>query len=104
MNPVEIEEAVSDLAAKPFDAQEFPFAFLAAFGNKDTTIKRLRSASANSSDVPAGVLQRNNIHIATCAPGNVGETLKALPDSPKTLSLKAKIILATDGGTSRQRI
>ena len=42
MNAVEIEEAVSDLALQPFDAAEFPFAFLAAFGNKDTTIKRLR--------------------------------------------------------------
>ena len=70
MNAVEIEEAVSDLAAQPFDAQEFPFAFLTAFGNKDVTVKRLRSASSNSSDVPGGVLQRNNIHLATCAPGS----------------------------------
>lgn len=32
MNAVEIEEAVSALAAAPFDAGEFPFAFLAANG------------------------------------------------------------------------
>ena len=32
MNAVEIEAAVSDLAALPFDAVEFPYAFLAAFG------------------------------------------------------------------------
>ena len=97
MNAVEIEEAVSDLAAQPFDAQEFPFAFLTAFGNKDVTVKRLRSASSNSSDVPGGVLQRNNIHLATCAPGSVGATLKALRESPKTASNKAKFVLATDG-------
>ena len=42
MNAVEIEEAVSALAEQPFDAQEFPFAFLQAFGNKHTTLKRLR--------------------------------------------------------------
>ena len=42
MNAVEIEEAISELAAKPFDREEFPYAFLTAFGNKDTTIKRLR--------------------------------------------------------------
>lgn len=36
MNAVEIEEAVSGLAAAPFDVAEFPFAFLAAFGNKET--------------------------------------------------------------------
>jgi len=33
MNAVEIETAVSDLALQPFDAGEFPFAFLQAFGN-----------------------------------------------------------------------
>ena len=47
--------------------------------------------------MPDGVLQRNNIHIATCAPGAVDDTLKALRDSPKTASAKAKFIVATDG-------
>ena len=31
MNAVEIEEAISKLADQPFDAEEFPFAFLEAF-------------------------------------------------------------------------
>ncbi|QTC93394.1 class I SAM-dependent DNA methyltransferase [Brevundimonas goettingensis] len=97
MNPVEIEEAVSNLALEPFDAAEFPFQFLIAFDNPATTIKRLRTGSTNQSDVPGGVLQRNNIHIATCAPGAVDDTLKALRDSPKTASAKAKFIVATDG-------
>jgi hypothetical protein len=38
MNAVEIEEAVSELASAPFDSDEFPFAFLTAFGNKETTV------------------------------------------------------------------
>ena len=38
MNAGEIEEAISTLAEQPFDGGEFPFAFLRAFGNKDTTI------------------------------------------------------------------
>ncbi|MBY4629245.1 class I SAM-dependent DNA methyltransferase [Rhizobium croatiense] len=97
MNAVEIEEAVSELANQPFDATEFPFAFLAAFGNKETTIKRLRTPSANASDVAGGVLQRSNIHIATCPEGKVGEALVALRNSPKTTTNKAKFILATDG-------
>jgi hypothetical protein len=97
MNAVEIEEAVSALASAPFDADEFPYVFLAAFGNKETTIKRLRVGSSNSSDVPGGVLQRNNIHIAVCAPGEVGVTLAALRQSPKTVTAKAKFVLATDG-------
>ena len=97
MNAVEIEEAVSALAAAPFNAKEFPYGFLAAFGNKETTIKRLRAGSSNSSDVPGGVLQRNNIHIAVCAPGEVDATLKALRESPKTAAAKAKFVLTTDG-------
>ena len=97
MNAVEIEEAVSAIAGAPFDRGEFPYAFLAAFGNKDTTIKRLRAGSSNASDVPGGVLQRNNIHIATCAPGEVASTFAALRTSPKTAAAKAKFVLATDG-------
>ena len=41
MNAVEIEEAVSDPAAAPFDGAGFPFAFLTAFGNKAVTVQRL---------------------------------------------------------------
>ncbi len=99
MNAVEIEEEVSKLAGQSFDRAEFPFAFLTAFGNKETTIKRLRTPSANASDVAGGVLQKNNIHIATCANGMVAETLVALRNSPKTASNKARFILATDGVT-----
>lgn len=99
MNAVEIEAAISELALQPFDTEEFPFAFLAAFGNKDTTLKRLRTGNNNTSDMPGGVLQRNNIHIAVCEAGTVSETLKALRASPATAKAKAKFILATDGQT-----
>jgi hypothetical protein len=96
MNAVEIEEAVSDLAEKPFDANEFPYAFLLAFGNKDTTIKRLRTGASNKSDLD-GVLQTNNIHLKTCAAGQVAQTLADLKASPATKKARAKFILATDG-------
>lgn len=97
MTPVEIEEAISDLALDPFDRDEFAFQFLAAFGNKETTLKKLRAGASNASDIDGGVLQRSNIHIATCSPGAVNATLTALRESPKTASAKAKFILATDG-------
>ncbi len=98
MNAVEIEEAISTLAAEPFDAATFPFRFLEAFGNKDTTIKRLRSGESNKSDL-GGVLQTNNIHIKVCADGEVTKTLAALKASPATSKAKAKFVLATDGKT-----
>ncbi len=104
MNAVEIEQAVSDLALQPFDAAEFPFAFLAAFGNRDTTLKRLRAGNNNASDVAGGavlvgVLQRNHIHLAVCAPGATGAGLQALRSSPATVKGRARFILATDGRT-----
>jgi len=96
MNAVEIEAAISELVLQPFDAAEFPFAFLEAFGNKATTIKRLRTGSTNKSDI-GGVLQTNNIHVAVAESGAVSETLEALKTSPATSRAKAKFILATDG-------
>ena len=96
MNAVEIEEAVSDLVLQPFDATEFPFQFITAFGAKKATVDRLRKGDTNQSDV-GGVLQRNNIHIGIAPVGEVGETLTQLRASPKTASAKAKFLLATDG-------
>ena len=96
MNAVEIEEAVSKLVARPFDPNEFPFAFLKAFGNKRTTIKRLRAGSTNRSDV-AGVLQRNNIHIKVSPMGEAASALNDLKSSPETARARAKFVLATDG-------
>jgi MmeI, N-terminal domain len=98
MNAVEIEEAISVLADQPFDGGEFPYAFLQAFGNKETTLKRLRKGESNKSDL-GGVLQTSNIHIAVAAPGMVTKTLAALKASPATEKAKAKFILATDGDT-----
>ncbi|QDV62183.1 class I SAM-dependent DNA methyltransferase [Crateriforma conspicua] len=109
MNAVEIEEAVSKLVEAAFDAAEFPYAFLEAFGNKDATIKRLRSVgknTTNKSDVEGdgvvAVLQRNNIHIASCDGGGsdvVADLLGKLTDSAATAKHKAKFALATDGDT-----
>ncbi|EKJ95485.1 putative DNA methylase [Bradyrhizobium lupini HPC(L)] len=96
MNAVEIEEAISALAEQPFDADEFPFAFLQAFGAKETTLRRLRSGETNKSDL-GGVLQTNNIHIAVAPEGAVTETLGQLKASPATTRAKAKFVLATDG-------
>jgi hypothetical protein len=100
MNAVEIEEAISELAIADFDPVEFPFQFLAAFGNNEVTLKRLRkvgSGGTNFSDLPGAVLQRNHIHLAVCEPGRVRETLDALKASPKNASNKVKLVLATDG-------
>lgn len=96
MNAVEIAEAISDMAEQPFDAAEFPYAFLEAFGNKEATIKRLRVGATNKSDL-GGVLQTNNVHVAVCSIGDTSKKLAELKASPATTKAKAKFILATDG-------
>lgn len=98
MNAVEIEEAISALADQPFDPAEFPFAFLQAFGAKETTLRKLRKGESNRSDID-GVLQRDNIHIAVASPGAVTQILATLRASPATGRWKSKFILATDGDT-----
>lgn len=97
MNAVEIEEAICELVDQPFDADEFPYAFLEAFGNPEPTIKRLRKGDTNRTDVDGAVLQRSNIHILVAQAGEVENGLKALRESPKTVQQKAKFILVTDG-------
>ena len=97
MNAVEIEEAISKLAEQPFDPAQFPYAFLEAFGNKASTISRLRSGNSNKTDIEGAVLQYNNIHMAVCPAGEVLKMLENLKNSPATARQKAKFILATDG-------
>ncbi len=81
MNAVEIEPAISELALQPFDAAEFPFMFLAAFGNKDT-VKRLRTGNNNASEVPGGMLLRNTIHLAVCAARHRGRHAQGAARQP----------------------
>ena len=102
MNAVEIEEAISALAQRPFDPDEFPFAFLEAFGNKATTIKRLRSGTTNTSDL-GGVLQRSNIHIKVSPEGKAAAALTALKASPSTSRSKANSCWPPMGRTSRPK-
>ena len=96
MNAVEIEEAISAVADRPFDPAEFPYEFLEAYGNKETTLKRLRSGVSNKSDL-GGVLQPHNIHIVVSPVGEATKTLTALRDSPATAKGKVRFLLATDG-------
>lgn len=86
MNAVDIKEAVSELAQQPFDIAEFPFSLLVTFGNKEATIKRLRTGDTNKSDV-GGVLQRNNIHIAVADLKQAVETLARTKASPEGLPI-----------------
>lgn len=98
MKPIEILEAVTDLISQPFDPIEFPYSFLRAFDNSETTLRRLRSGATNQSDA-GGVLQRNNIHIAVDDASSLSSKLNELRESSMTARQKAKFVLVTDGIT-----
>ena len=95
---LEIEQAISDLVAEPFDPREFPYRFLDIFGCNPTTLRRLRKGDANKSGV-GGVLWRKKIHIKVAPPGEVHEAFLALRADEETRRKveKARFILATDG-------
>ena len=90
LNAVEIEEAISKLADQPFDPQSFPYAFLEAFGNKETTIKRLRAGASNKSDL-GGVLQTNNIHIADMRHGAGHEDANGAEGEPRDRQSESEV-------------
>ena len=92
-----------DLAEKPFEPSTFVFSFLEAFGNKQATIKRLKSGDTNSSRIESGVLQRNNIYIAVCSEGRAAQMLVQLNQSPETRKAKAKFTLAGRWGCFSKR-
>lgn len=98
MNAVEIEQAISDLADQPYDAAEFPFAFLECFDNSAARSTKLRKGTSNKSDI-GGVLQAGSIHIKTCDEGQVPEALTALKESRATQTKRNKVrfVMATDG-------
>lgn len=97
MNALEIESALTDLFEAPFERDSFVWQFFEAFGNNETTLKRLRKGETNSSTLPGAVLQRNHIHLAVCDAGQVEATLQQLAAFPKNSAAKVKYILATDG-------
>ncbi|MDA9680079.1 lactate dehydrogenase [Gammaproteobacteria bacterium] len=97
MNPVEIEQALSDFIEEPFDPIEFPFRLLACFGRKPNELKSLRSGTTNKSETEHAVLLRNTIHICVCPNGEVSKHLDILREAPETTKWKAKLTLSTDG-------
>ncbi|WP_443477957.1 class I SAM-dependent DNA methyltransferase [Novosphingobium aerophilum] len=97
MNPTEIYDALAEIAAEPFDATEFPFAFAAATDGAKAAISKLRSGSTNKSDLRGGVLFGKKFHYAPALAGMTDGTLDQLRSSKKTRTSKPAILIATDG-------
>jgi hypothetical protein len=97
MNPTEIAEALSALAAEPYDPAEFPFGFAQATGNNPATIAKLRGGSFNKSDLQGGVLMNQKFHFVPALPGLVSAALDQLRTNKRTAKHKPAILITTDG-------
>jgi hypothetical protein len=93
----DIDEAVSRIAAAPFNAESFPFDFIAAYDAPPATVTRIRNGTQNASDIDGGVLWRQKLHLLICAPGGVEAALEQLQASGATASQRVQFIAATDG-------
>lgn len=93
----DIEQAVSRIAAAPFNFDSFPYDFIAAFDAPPATVTRIRNGSQNASDIEGGVLWRQKLHLLICARGQVETALEQLQASRATTSQRVQFIAATDG-------
>ena len=93
----DIEEAVSRLAAQPFNSEAFPFEFIAAYDAPPATVTRIRSGNQNATDIAGGLLWRQKLHFLVCEPGQVRNAMAALQASRATTSQRVQFIAATDG-------
>lgn len=93
----DIEEAVSRIAAEPFNAETFPYDFIAAYDAPPATVTRIRNGSQNATDLEGGLLWRQKLHLLICAPGQVEASVQQLMASRATERQKVQFLLATDG-------
>ena len=93
----DIEEAVSRIAAAPFNPESFPFDFIAAYDAPPATVTRIRNGTQNASDIGGGVLWRQKLHMLVCARGEVEAALEQLAASRATTSQRVQFLVATDG-------
>jgi hypothetical protein len=98
MNPTEIEFAVRDLVAKPYDPATFPFDVIAIYNASAMTVSRLKSGTTNKATEPGDVLWQKHLFFRPSAPGeDVGAIGDALADNPLTARQKPRFIVVTDG-------
>jgi hypothetical protein len=93
----DIEEAVSKIAAEPFNAETFPYDFIAAYDAPPATVTRIRNGTQNATDIDGAVLWRQKLHLHVCALGEVEPSVQRLAASRATERQKVQFLLATDG-------
>jgi len=98
MNPTEIEFAVRDLVAKPYDAETFPYELIGIFNASKMTVSRIKSGTMNKAKQPGDVLWQKHLFFRPAAAGeDVGSVADSLVADPLTAKHKPRFILVTNG-------
>jgi hypothetical protein len=98
LNPTEIEFALRDLVAKPYEAQTFAFDLIGILNASKMTIGRLRSGATNKAKRPGDLLWQSRLFFRQVEPGeDVGDAADAMAADPLAAKNKARFIVATDG-------
>lgn len=97
MNIVDIEQALFEIANKPYKPEKLGLEFVSAFAKSSTTVKRLKVDGTNDSDVDDGLLWRGYMHYAPATQGMAANVLEQLKQSKASIKHKVRLLIATDG-------
>jgi hypothetical protein len=98
MNPTEIEFALRDLVAKPYDPELFPYELIGIFNASKVTVSRLRNGQTNAAKQPGDVLWKTKVFFRSANPrDDVGAIADVLAADPLTAKHKPRFILVTNG-------
>lgn len=98
MNPTEIEFALRDLVAKPYDPGTFAYDLIGIYNASNMTASRLKSGQTNGSKQPGDVLWKKHIFFRSAPPGaDVGAIGDAIAANPLTAKHKPRFIVVTNG-------
>lgn len=98
MNPTEIEFAVKDLVAKPYDPDTFPFDLIGIYNTPKITVSKLKTGQTNAAKKPGDVLWKKHLFFRPANPGDdVAAIADALAADPLTAKHKPRFIFVTNG-------
>jgi hypothetical protein len=96
MNIVDIENGLETLFKKNLATDEYGKELVALFA-PSSTIKRLGTTKANTSDFEGGILWREKLHYVPCNAGELNSAIEAAKNSDKTVKAKVRLVIVNDG-------
>ena len=98
MNPTEIEFAVRDLVAKPYDPESFPFDLIAIYNAPKSTVTKLKSGQTNAANQLGDILWKRHLFFRAINSGDdVASAANAILEDRLTAKHKPRFVLVTDG-------